>query len=86
MIITRNAVDAMKGDSSSEPLPGRRCREYITGFRKRKQARRKEALGKLEKRQRQQRLDERAEVSAFSRRHPLCLTKYPPAPHQPTAL
>jgi hypothetical protein len=37
-------------------------REYITGFRKRKQARRKEALTKLEKRERQQRIDDRAEV------------------------
>lgn len=37
-------------------------KEYITGFRKRKQQRRKEALSALEKRQRQQRLEERAEV------------------------
>lgn len=37
-------------------------KEYITGFRKRKQQRRKEALSVLEKRQRQQRLEERAEV------------------------
>ena len=38
------------------------CREYVTGFRKRKQQRRKDALKKLENRQRQQRLEERAEV------------------------
>jgi Nucleolar protein 12 (25kDa) len=38
------------------------CREYITGFRKRKQARRKDALSNLEKKQRQQRIEERAEV------------------------
>ena len=37
-------------------------REYITGFRKRKQARRKDALSNLEKKQRQQRIEERAEV------------------------
>ena len=37
-------------------------KEYITGSRKRKQQRRKEALSALEKRQRQQRLEERAEV------------------------
>lgn len=38
------------------------CRDYLTGFHKRKVARRKEALKKLEKRQREQRLEERAEV------------------------
>lgn len=40
------------------------CRDYLTGFHKRKVARRKEALKKLEKRQREQRLEERAEVSS----------------------
>lgn len=44
--------------------PARRCaREYLTGFRKRKQQRRKEAFKKLEKQQKRQRLEERAEVS-----------------------
>ena len=38
------------------------CRDYLTGFRKRKQQRRKEALSKLEKQAKQQRLEERAEV------------------------
>lgn len=37
-------------------------REYLTGFHKRKVQRRKEALKKLERRQREQRLEERAEV------------------------
>ena len=44
-------------------FPTNSCREFITGFRKRKQQRRKEALGNLEKKQRQQRIEERAEVS-----------------------
>lgn len=38
-------------------------REYLNGFRKRKQARRKEAVSQLQKLQRQQMLEERAEVS-----------------------
>ncbi len=46
--------------SRCRPRPA--CRDYLTGFHKRKVARRKEALKKLEKRQREQRLEERAEV------------------------
>jgi len=38
-------------------------RDYVTGFRKRKQKRRKEALKSLERIQRDQKLEERAEVS-----------------------
>jgi hypothetical protein len=38
------------------------CRDFVTGFRKRKQQRRKEALKSLEKLQRESRLEERAEV------------------------
>ena len=38
------------------------CRDYVTGFRKRKQQRRKEAIKSLEKLQRESRLEERAEV------------------------
>lgn len=45
---------------SRHPSLGRR--EYLTGFHKRKVARRKEALKHLEARQRVQRLEERAEV------------------------
>ena len=45
------------------------CRDYVTGFRKRKQQRRKEAVKSLEKLQREQRLEERAEVWSIHRTH-----------------
>jgi hypothetical protein len=41
-------------------------REYVTGFRKRKQQRRKEAIKSLEKLQRENVLEERAEVGVTS--------------------
>ncbi|KAG7666630.1 hypothetical protein NADE_003573 [Nannochloris sp. 'desiccata'] len=50
-------------------------KEYITGFRKRKQARRKDALSNLEKKQRQQRIEERAE-RRLAQKEQLNLAKY----------
>ena len=51
------------GDQPCAPTPS--CalgRDYLTGFRKRKQQRRKDALKSLEMRQKQQRVEERAQV------------------------
>lgn len=40
-------------------------RDFVTGFRKRKQQRRKEANKQLEKKAKQQRVEHRAEVSSL---------------------
>ena len=67
-------VAALSGRSKAQcgPLirfPGHPpCRQYLTGFRKRKQQRRKDALSQLEKQAKEERLAERAEVRSLAGR------------------
>lgn len=62
------AAAAAAGAAAADRLPGScvlllaACRDFVTGFRKRKQQRRKVANQQLEKKAKQQRVESRAEV------------------------
>lgn len=62
----------MESGLSDMHVPVRR--EFVTGFRKRKQQRRKEAIKSLEKLQRENVLEERAEVGEICVGQACCIS------------